>query len=200
MKHYPPEFKADAVALHRSWPGATIKSVAADLGVNTETLMDAMDASTQHPDAGEAARSLTGQVEAGPGGAMTDEVGVITGDLTLTTRLDDDGQAHFAVQYTQADEWYTLTGSPRPLPPTASTPCTPAPWKPSARAARPKHQRPRRSSGSASAPWSWQLPHPHASRHPAMRSTSVGGAHLGSSGGRGKPSRGQREVGRWRLW
>ncbi|MGW4822467.1 transposase [Streptomyces sp. NPDC004227] len=32
MKHYPPEFKADAVALHESWPEATIRSVAADLG------------------------------------------------------------------------------------------------------------------------------------------------------------------------
>ncbi|MGW7009014.1 IS3 family transposase [Streptomyces sp. NPDC054933] len=38
MKHYPPEFKVDAVALYRSRPGATIKSVAEDLGVNTETL------------------------------------------------------------------------------------------------------------------------------------------------------------------
>ncbi|MCX4967261.1 IS3 family transposase [Streptomyces sp. NBC_00654] len=38
MKHYPTEFKADAVALYRSRPGATIKSVATDLGVNTETL------------------------------------------------------------------------------------------------------------------------------------------------------------------
>ncbi|WP_209443562.1 transposase [Streptomyces anulatus] len=38
MKHYPAEFKADAVALYRSRPGATIKSVAGDLGVNTETL------------------------------------------------------------------------------------------------------------------------------------------------------------------
>lgn len=38
MKHYPAEFKADAVALYRSRPGTTIKSVAADLGVNTETL------------------------------------------------------------------------------------------------------------------------------------------------------------------
>ncbi|MFF8918739.1 IS3 family transposase [Streptomyces sp. NPDC015032] len=38
MKHYPAEFKADAVALYQSRPGATIKSVAADLGVNTETL------------------------------------------------------------------------------------------------------------------------------------------------------------------
>jgi transposase InsO family protein/transposase-like protein len=38
MKHYPPQFKVDAVALYRSRPGATIKSVAEDLGVNTETL------------------------------------------------------------------------------------------------------------------------------------------------------------------
>ncbi|MEU9190845.1 transposase [Streptomyces sp. NPDC048484] len=38
MKHYPAEFKADAVALYRSRPGATIKSVAGDLGMSTETL------------------------------------------------------------------------------------------------------------------------------------------------------------------
>ncbi|MET9658037.1 transposase [Streptomyces sp. NPDC006510] len=37
MKHYPAEFKADAVALYRSRPGATIKSVATDLGVNRVT-------------------------------------------------------------------------------------------------------------------------------------------------------------------
>ncbi|MFF4863907.1 IS3 family transposase [Streptomyces sp. NPDC001231] len=38
MKHYPPEFKADAVALYESRPEATIRSVAADLGVNPEML------------------------------------------------------------------------------------------------------------------------------------------------------------------
>ena len=38
MKHYPPEFRSEAVALYRSRPGATIKSVAQDLGVNHETL------------------------------------------------------------------------------------------------------------------------------------------------------------------
>jgi transposase len=32
-KHYPPEFKADAVALFRSRPGATIALIADDLGV-----------------------------------------------------------------------------------------------------------------------------------------------------------------------
>jgi hypothetical protein len=61
--------------------------------------------------------TYTSTVTAGPGGAMTDEVGVITGDLTVTTTLTDDRHsAHVAVQYTGADEWYTLTGSPAPIP------------------------------------------------------------------------------------
>jgi transposase len=38
MKQYPPEFKADAVALFRSRPGVSIAQVAADLGVNAATL------------------------------------------------------------------------------------------------------------------------------------------------------------------
>lgn len=38
MKQYPPEFRAEAVALYRSRPGVTIKSVADDLGINHETL------------------------------------------------------------------------------------------------------------------------------------------------------------------
>lgn len=38
MKNYPPRFKADAVALYQSRPEATIRSVAADLGINPETL------------------------------------------------------------------------------------------------------------------------------------------------------------------
>ena len=38
MKHYPPQFKADAVALYQSRPGATIGSIADDLGINRETL------------------------------------------------------------------------------------------------------------------------------------------------------------------
>ncbi|MCW3845525.1 transposase, partial [Micromonospora yasonensis] len=38
MKHYSAEFKADAVALYRSRPGATIAQIADDLGVNRETL------------------------------------------------------------------------------------------------------------------------------------------------------------------
>lgn len=38
MKNYPPQFKADAVALYESRPEATINSVAADLGISSETL------------------------------------------------------------------------------------------------------------------------------------------------------------------
>ncbi|RZF09640.1 hypothetical protein C0R05_06010 [Streptomyces albidoflavus] len=38
MKNYPPQFKADAVALYQSRPEATIRSVAADLRINPETL------------------------------------------------------------------------------------------------------------------------------------------------------------------
>ena len=37
-KHYPQQFKADAVALYRNRPGATIASIADDLDVNRETL------------------------------------------------------------------------------------------------------------------------------------------------------------------
>ncbi|WP_420878271.1 hypothetical protein [Streptomyces sporangiiformans] len=48
---------------------------------------------------------------------MTDEVGVITGDLTLATTALPGGRAAATVQYTGAAEWYTLTGSPVPLRP-----------------------------------------------------------------------------------
>lgn len=38
MKDYSDEFRADAVALFESTPGATYKSIAADLGINRNTL------------------------------------------------------------------------------------------------------------------------------------------------------------------
>ncbi|ASN22711.1 hypothetical protein LK07_00190 [Streptomyces pluripotens] len=38
MKNYPPRFKADAVALYRLRPEATIRQVATDLGISPETL------------------------------------------------------------------------------------------------------------------------------------------------------------------
>lgn len=49
------------------------------------------------------------------GGVMTDEVGAITGDLTLRTEVDE-GNVVLRVQYKDADEWYVVTGSRAPLP------------------------------------------------------------------------------------
>jgi hypothetical protein len=51
---------------------------------------------------------------AGPGGVMTDEVGVVTGELTLRTEVTG-GQVTLRVQYKDADEWYVVTGSRAPL-------------------------------------------------------------------------------------
>jgi hypothetical protein len=51
----------------------------------------------------------TTDITAGPGGVMTTEVGVVTGDLTLRTELSDAGEATVHVQYKGADEWYTVT-------------------------------------------------------------------------------------------
>ncbi|WP_181871044.1 hypothetical protein [Sphaerisporangium album] len=42
---------------------------------------------------------------------MTDEVGVITGDLVVATDTEGD-RATITVQYASAEEWYTVTGSP----------------------------------------------------------------------------------------
>jgi hypothetical protein len=52
----------------------------------------------------------TTDITAGPGGVMTDDVGVITGELTLRTELAADGQLTLRVQYREADEWYAVTG------------------------------------------------------------------------------------------
>jgi hypothetical protein len=52
---------------------------------------------------------LSTDIKAGPGGVMTDEVGVVTGDLTLCTEVKDHDLT-LKVQYKDADEWYTVTG------------------------------------------------------------------------------------------
>jgi hypothetical protein len=52
----------------------------------------------------------TSDITAGPGGVMTDEVGVITGDLTLRTEVDEQGGLVIHAQYKDAAEWYTVTG------------------------------------------------------------------------------------------
>jgi hypothetical protein len=42
---------------------------------------------------------------------MTDEVGVITGDLTLRSEIDAAGSFVVKVQYKDAGEWYVVTGA-----------------------------------------------------------------------------------------
>ena len=60
------------------------------------------------------AAEKTTDITAGPGGVMTDEVGVITGELTLRTEYAA-GQVTLSVQYRGADEWYVVTGGRVPL-------------------------------------------------------------------------------------
>ena len=60
------------------------------------------------------ATPCTTDITTGPGGVMTDEVGVITGDLTVRTEYAG-GRVTVRVQYRDADEWYAVTGGTAPL-------------------------------------------------------------------------------------
>ncbi|GEB55199.1 hypothetical protein GCM10017674_28700 [Streptomyces gardneri] len=44
---------------------------------------------------------------------LTDEAGVVTGDLTVHTTWTE-GEARVAVQYSGASDWFTMSGSPVP--------------------------------------------------------------------------------------
>src|SRR4051794_37290993 len=75
-KHYPQQFKADAVALYRSRPGATIALIADDLGVNRETLRSWVRADDQRRGTGSGparSRSTTGPAA----GSVEDENAVL---------------------------------------------------------------------------------------------------------------------------
>jgi hypothetical protein len=56
------------------------------------------------------AEQRTTDIVAGPGGVMTDEVGVVTGELTLLSELSD-GRYVLKVQYKGAAEWYRVSGA-----------------------------------------------------------------------------------------
>ena len=71
------------------------------------------DAAAPGPDAAAtapAADSRSTDITAGQGGVMTDEEGVVTGDLTLRTELAA-GSVTVRVQYKDAEEWYAVTGA-----------------------------------------------------------------------------------------
>ncbi|MDT4991197.1 MAG: hypothetical protein QOH97_1089 [Actinoplanes sp.] len=67
------------------------------------------EAAPAAPSAAAAHESPRTDITAGPGGVMTDEVGVITGDLTLRTDYAG-GKVTVNVQYKDAEEWYVVTG------------------------------------------------------------------------------------------
>ncbi len=48
---------------------------------------------------------------AAAGGVMTDEVGVITGELELVSTCESDGSVKVRVRYAEALDWYTITGA-----------------------------------------------------------------------------------------
>jgi transposase len=86
LKHYPEEFKADAVALYLSDPSKTYKQVAEDLGINRATLrqwvLDAQAKGTGTAGgagpigAGRRGRAGTGRAGSGhwPGGLSSPDV------------------------------------------------------------------------------------------------------------------------------
>ncbi|GGM47169.1 hypothetical protein GCM10012275_17810 [Longimycelium tulufanense] len=51
------------------------------------------------------------EFKAAPGGVMTDEVGVITGDLELRTSHTEDGMVTVEIRYAGADEWYRISAA-----------------------------------------------------------------------------------------
>ena len=84
---------------------AVPETAAATPEIATAAPAETGDAVPATPGAG-----LTTDITAGPGGVMTNEVGVVTGDLTVRTEVGDDGKVQIRVQYKDADEWYKLTG------------------------------------------------------------------------------------------
>ncbi|MEU6487205.1 hypothetical protein [Streptomyces sp. NPDC046887] len=55
----------------------------------------------------------TTDVYTGSGGVRTDELGIVTGNVTVHTTWAG-GEALIAIQYSGASEWFTMTGSPVP--------------------------------------------------------------------------------------
>jgi hypothetical protein len=70
----------------------------------------ASEPTASEPTAVEAPAGRVTDITAGQGGVMTDEVGVVTGELTLRTELSGD-RVTVHVQYKDADEWYAVTGA-----------------------------------------------------------------------------------------
>jgi len=53
---------------------------------------------------------LRSTFNATPDGVMTNEVGILTGELELHTTCSPDGTLRLAIRYVGAGEWYTIHG------------------------------------------------------------------------------------------
>ncbi|YCK33891.1 transposase [Actinomadura sp. ATCC 39365] len=74
MKNYPPEFKADAVALVLSRPDRTITSIAQDLGVSRETLRVWVRAAQARGEGGQVAGGVRAGKDTSAGPVPSDDV------------------------------------------------------------------------------------------------------------------------------
>ncbi|MEV4635775.1 hypothetical protein AB0J80_00325 [Actinoplanes sp. NPDC049548] len=88
-------------------PNATTNAVP---NATTNAPTNAVPNATRSAPTNAAADSRSTDITAGQGGVMTDEVGVVTGELTLRTEFSG-GQVVVRAQYKDADEWYTVTGA-----------------------------------------------------------------------------------------
>ncbi|MEU9510335.1 hypothetical protein AB0D32_29110 [Micromonospora sp. NPDC048170] len=98
-----------AAATGSAQAGPTTAGMTADGAAGTSTGVPGAGMAADAGGTSTAAQERTADIVPGPGGVMTDEVGVVTGELTLRTGFAD-GQVTLAVQYREADEWYTVTG------------------------------------------------------------------------------------------
>ncbi|MER7417993.1 hypothetical protein ABT346_14620 [Micromonospora peucetia] len=99
----------DAAATGSAPAGPTTAGMTADGAAGTTIGVPGAGMAADAGGPSTAARERTADIVPGPGGVMTDEVGVVTGELTLRTGFAD-GQVTLMVQYKDADEWYTVTG------------------------------------------------------------------------------------------
>ncbi|WP_067509242.1 hypothetical protein [Actinoplanes sp. TFC3] len=105
---------AETAQASETTPAAETAPPAAEATPAAQTAPPAAEATPAAAPAA-AADSRSTDITAGQGGVMTDEEGVVTGELTLRTELTD-GQVAVKVHYKDADEWYAVTGAKAALP------------------------------------------------------------------------------------
>ncbi|GIF25215.1 hypothetical protein BJ973_007467 [Actinoplanes tereljensis] len=101
---------APAAGTTPAGPAAAAAAAAASAVDSAAAATPVAPAATAPAAATPPAPELKTNITAGQGGVMTDEVGVVTGDLTLQTEVSGN-EVTVRVQYQEADEWYAVTGA-----------------------------------------------------------------------------------------